>query len=571
MDKQKKQGRKHLPWAPKRRVSDKKAYEEKLKRALLLIKQNKSDDDIAFELNPEKPLSRQQVYKYKQELIKRGLLEKDANSGRVVIPNKIRTAEKWAQTEKQPFLQIPEIKRTWEAMKGKNKGRGLTNMSSIISQILTVCNTLNVSPKDLLLGFYGHDRELEKNPDAEPNHLLALTYALNDFRKHMDNKTVIRIYEGVESDEDTSILSYVLAMRQLYACNDKPVPKGYGGKGHIVSGAKENFGAYNHVQLSDKAKIRGIKFFKEKYGIEYARFFALMFEMMPRTSAMFDWVVSFQFESKHIDGILCHYAKTRIYESKTDKWWNKTIYDPAVLELARDAPQGKPIITTENRNTFEKRFGVAMREFYVQEKMLPETVLLSRKDSRYPKYKKTTTEFYLLTHAVYTLRHSGAHMWMRRSNYNGVLVANKGWETVDILTKAYAGMPDDYELEAGTCYYCDPPQNRDTENYVFCSPRHSLVYLQNGHIPKGMTGNALQKAIAEAESKTGMHTQIIEEVEIQKATQNVDADEKGLLDNQLEKEPLTISESTELIQTPVPLISADTEVTFVHGHEDLTI
>jgi hypothetical protein len=542
-------GRKVLPWQPKRRVSDKKALEEKLKRALLLIKQNKSDDDIAFELNPQAPISRQQVYNYKKELIKRGLLERDETSGRVIVPKKVQTAEKWSRMEQDPFLQIPEIRRTWEVMKDKNKGRGITNMKTIINQILTVCNTLNVAPKDLLLGFYGHDREMEKNPEAEPNHLISLTYAMNDFRRHMDNKTIIRIQDGVDSDEDTSILAYVLSMRQLYACNDKPVPKSYGGKGHILSGAKENFGAYNHVQLSDKAKLRGIKFFKEKYGIEYAMFFAFMFEMMPRTTAMFDWVVSFKFESKMLDNVNCHYAKTRIYESKTDKWWNKTIYDPAVLELAKLAPQGKQIITTETRNIFERRFGKAMREFYVQEKMLPETILLPRKDPRHPKYKKTTTEYYLLTHSAYVLRHSGAHMWMRRSNYNGVLVANKGWETVDILTKAYAGMPDDYELEAGTCYYCDPPQNRDTENYVFCSPRHSLIYLQNGHIPKGMMGNALQKAIADAESKTGMKTTVMEELEIspiepfeEKSASQINISEKMAKDEQIPdiEEPVII-------------------------------
>jgi|GEM_PF-6748354 len=476
--------KKRLPWEPKRRISNKKEEDERLEKVLQYFNEGYSDKEIGELLNSKKPMSRASVYDYKKELIKRGLLEKDERTGRAVRSKKALLLQKWNRMEKLPFMQIPEIRKTWEAMKRKNKGRGLKSMGSIISRILTVCNTLEISPKDLLSGVYGHAKELKDNTHAKPDHLISLTYAMEGFLIHMSNKTV-KYNQDMDytKNENPSILGYVSALRELYACNGKPVPRGYGGKGHILSGAKENFGAYNHVQLSYGAKLRGIEWFKAKYGMDYARFFAFMFEMIVRTKSLYRWMPSFGFKTVTVDGVLCEYAQTRIYESKTDKYWTQSIYDPVVLEIAKNTPQGEQLIK-ENFKLFESRFNRAMREFYVSEKLLPATVLLSRKDPLHPKYKRFTTEYYLTRNPTYALRHSSAHMWMRRCNYNAEIVAKKGWEDTNTLVKAYAEVPDDYELEAGTCHYCDPPEGVDNENPLFCSPRHALVYLQNGNVPK---------------------------------------------------------------------------------------
>jgi len=484
--------KKRLPWEAKGRISNKKEEDERLEKVLQYFNEGHSDNEIGYLLNPRKPMSRGSVYDYKQKLIKRGLTEKDERTGRPIRSKKSLLKQKWNRMEKLPFLQIPEIRKTWDAMKRKNKGRGLKNMGSIISRILTFCNTLEVSPKDLLSGVYGHENELKDNPYAKPDHLISLTYAMMEFREHMDNKTV-RYNQDMNyctRNEEPSIIGYVSALRELYSSNGKSVPKSYGGKGHIISGAKENFGAYNHVQLSDGAKLRGIKWFKEKYGMDYARFFAFMSEMIVRTSSLYKWMPSFAFKTITIDGILCEYAETRIYESKTDEYWTQKIYDPVVLEIAKNTPQGEQLIK-ENHQLFVERFARAMREFFVSEKLLSETALLSRNNPLYPKYKKYTLEYFLIRRSIYALRHSSTHMWMRRSNYNADIVAKKGWENTDTLIKAYAKMPDDYELEAGTCHYCDPPEGRNTENFLFCRPRHALVYLQNGNVPKFRTKNVI--------------------------------------------------------------------------------
>lgn len=479
--------KKRLLWEPKGRITDKKEEDERLNKVLELYNQGHSDREIGYLLNPRKPMSRFSIYNYKKELIKRGLLQKDEYTGRAVRSTKALFLQKWNRMEKLPFMQIPEIRKTWETMKRKNKGRGLKYMGSIISRILTFCNTLEISPKDLLSGVYGHAKELKDNAHAKPDHLISLTYAMEEFLVHMNNKTVIYNQDmNYTKNDDPSILGYVSAMRELYACNGKPVPRGYGGKGHIISGAKENFGAYNHVQLSYGAKLRGIEWFKGKYDMDYARFFAFMSEMIVRTKSLYRWMPSFAFKTVTIDGVLCEYATTEIHESKTEKYWSQKIFDPVVLEIAKNTPHGERLIK-ENFKLFESRFNQAMREFYVSEKLLPATVLLPRKDPLHPKYKRFTTEYFLTRRSTYALRHSSAHMWMRRSNYNAEIVAKKGWEDTNTLVKAYAELPDDYELQAGTCHYCDPPEGADNENPLFCNPRHALVYLQNGNVPKNNT------------------------------------------------------------------------------------
>lgn len=476
---------KRLPWEPVRRISNKKEEDERLNKVLALYNEGYNDKEIGYRLNSVKPVSRASVYNYKKKLIKRGFLQKDERTGRPIRSQSSLLAQKWNRMEKLPFVQLPEIKKTWENMKRKNKGKGLKSMGSIISRILTFCNTLEVSPKDLLSGVHGHDNELKDNPFAQPDPLISLTYAMMEFREHMDNKTVKYNQEMdyCTKNEDPSIKGYVSALRGLYACNGKSIPRSYGGIGHILSNSKENFGAYNDVKLTYGAKLRGIEWFKVNYGMEYARFFAFMSEMIVRTSSLYRWMPVFTFKKISIDGIMCEYAFTHIYESKTDKHWPQTIYDPVVLEMAKNTPKGEPLIK-ENFKVFGERFSKAMREFFVSEKLLHEFVLLSRKDPLYPKYKKSTLEYFLIKRSIYVLRHSSAHMWMRRANYNAEIVAKKGWENTDTLTKAYAKMPDDYELEAGTCYYCDPPEGKDNENPLFCSPRHALVYLQNGNKPK---------------------------------------------------------------------------------------
>lgn len=479
--------RKRLSWVPKGRITSKKEEEERLELVLQSLNEGCNYKEIGYRLNPRKPMSRSSVYKYKEELIKRGSLQKDERTGRAIISEQARLVQKWNQMEKIPFMQISEIRKTWEAMKRKNKGNGLSNMGSVISHLLTFFNTMEISPKDLLSGIYGHEKEVWDNPFAKPDPFISLTRALEEFREHVNNKTIRydRDMSYTRNDEP-SIKGYVVALHQLYASNGKPIPRNYGGKGHILSNAKENFGAYNHVQLSYGAKLRGIEWFKANYGMDYARFFAFMSEMIVRTKSLYRWMPSFEFKKTIIDGIPCEYAQTRIYESKTDKYWPQSIYDPVVLEMAKNTPQGKQLVE-DNYKLFVEKFNRAMREFYVSEKLLPATALLPRTDPLHPRYKRFTTEYFLIRRSTYTLRHSSAHMWMRRANYNADIVAKKGWENTDTLIKAYAEMPDDYELEAGTCHYCDPPEGADNENPLFCCPRHALVYLQNGNRPKNNT------------------------------------------------------------------------------------
>ena len=86
-------------------------------------------------------------------------------------------------------------------------------------------------------------------------------------------------------------------------------------------------------------------------------------------------------------------------------------------------------------------------------------------------------EAYIWRDPAYTLRHSGARMWVRRSNHNPNMVATMGWNDVGILTKHYAGTTDAEFFSQQACEVCKPRKNK-FDNLEFCSTSHALLHFQ---------------------------------------------------------------------------------------------
>ena len=115
------------------------------------------------------------------------------------------------------------------------------------------------------------------------------------------------------------------------------------------------------------------------------------------------------------------------------------------------------------------KYAGMLREYYVEiEKMERDQV-----------YKKGVEAWMYSNRPIYTIRHSAALMWMRRTGFNLELVAKMGWDDTKTLSKFYARTTVNNIMQAGNCYYCRPPST-ETNEKIFCSASHALAYINGG-------------------------------------------------------------------------------------------
>jgi hypothetical protein len=164
-------------------------------------------------------------------------------------------------------------------------------------------------------------------------------------------------------------------------------------------------------------------------------------------------------------GRTIEYAQLSVVESKQGVRYDKLILHPKVLEMTFDMKYGKPIVS-EKKEVAEKKYADLLRTFYISIGKIDDNTI----------YKSGNEQWIYKTRPLYTIRHSSAHMWMRRTNYNADLVASMGWEDSKTLLKYYSRVSTKSIMSAGMCQYCKPPL-RDTGEYSFCSATHATAYL----------------------------------------------------------------------------------------------
>lgn len=111
----------------------------------------------------------------------------------------------------------------------------------------------------------------------------------------------------------------------------------------------------------------------------------------------------------------------QVYESKTDKTWTKFIKAPGAVKIVQEymkTRKGKVhfFAGAESWPHFMERMSVNIRAGFKE---------------------MGITEKYCMTKPLYTMRHFGAHLWLKRTGYNYGAVAEMGWEDLQTLRKWY--------------------------------------------------------------------------------------------------------------------------------------
>jgi len=254
---------------------------------------------------------------------------------------------------------------------------------------------------------------------------------------------------------------YNRAIRKFLVFNQISLPP----NSKVMPSGTESQGEYSRVRLSDKEFTDGIKWFQTNYGDQYSTLFGTHHEIFARPATMMEWLPEVEIAYADVDGKSYKYGTTEVFEKKTKKHFDKLILNPDVLKQLLEMSKNKPIVD-DVKDTISTVYAEMLREYYTDIGKIETNV----------KYKKGQEGWLYFNRPIYTIRHSAALMWMRRTAFNLELVSKMGWDDTKTLSKFYARTTVKNIMQAGTCYYCRPP-TVETDEMLFCSAVHALAYL----------------------------------------------------------------------------------------------
>lgn len=229
-----------------------------------------------------------------------------------------------------------------------------------------------------------------------------------------------------------------------------------------LDGAFDVYGKHSHIQIPDSQIAEIGQFFLDKGDLESAAYFRGGVETFGRPNAWYVGKISDfhpvekQITLAHVEGIdkpvtdpqmqmllrligssssvkarfeqkkLTH-IHGRLFEAKTNVTWAKRIRDSEAVRIVLEY-----MASRKKQPHFFQTEGESWKEFM--------TRMGGNLRSAYKEFG--LTEDYFVKKPLYTLRHFGAHLWLRRTGYNYGIVAAMGWENTQILQKWYGGFDE---------------------------------------------------------------------------------------------------------------------------------
>ena len=259
---------------------------------------------------------------------------------------------------------------------------------------------------------------------------------------------------------------------KLLIQHDKAIRKFLGFLGHKITTANKTFyaddsvgGDYANTRLTDKEFQLGLEFMEKEGGKEYQNLFGIHHETFVRPITLFKPLPKIEMQFLEVGGKTLEYAQLSVVESKQGVRYDKLILNPKVVDMTFDL-KANQMIVSDKKEIAEKKYAKLLRDFYQTIGRIDESISPKRGEEGWLYQNRP----------LYTIRHSSAHMWMRRTNYNADLVSSMGWEDSKTLLKFYSRVSTKSIMSAGVCQYCRPPI-RETSEYSFCSASHAVAYL----------------------------------------------------------------------------------------------
>jgi len=396
----------------KRIYGKKRSYDEILKEIVKLALQGTEPTKIAEITEKSRPT----VWRYLDEAAKLGLVQK-TSTGRIKLPKLVKDSQVYEILENNKFVQKHEVVKKWVAdMLTRNSGKPISVWRNYLSKLKTICDTLKISPYELL-----------ESRDGKPYG--GAENILRDFATAMQTGMIVPASKRgrkiiYEDDISMRFSNYVKPVRNFCAVNGVAIPPRLNG---ILSSKNSAYGKYAHVKLSQEKIDECVRLLGQKYGYASREqvLFIFYYLTCARKEAGLD--VKAHTVTRHPSG----WVTCRVYESKTDRAWTKLI--------PSDNPHQKIFLDyVKKREGCKYLFGDSQEELNKIYKELPKIFEEIYREAG-------IKEEYFYIKQVHALRHVGAHYWLTRTNYNHVIVSRiGGWKSVQTLIDCYGQPDEDY-------------------------------------------------------------------------------------------------------------------------------
>ncbi|AIF85415.1 hypothetical protein NTE_03387 [Candidatus Nitrososphaera evergladensis SR1] len=461
-----------------KRVADKGEIE---RRIVQLLEKPKTTGELAALMNRSSPKS---FYRdYIKPMFERGLIEKDGDYWkRKGAAEETVRRERFEDLTDEAFGKLPCMQRLVKKMSEIERG------DDFYGRIRRICTGQYIK------GFKCHPEAwvAADNKDASTN---AVTQTFVDAYKAEKGTTRL---DSMTRQAVRYFYSYVIGREMTDAEKTE-----YG-----LDGKKDRIGMHNDVKLTDEQIDAGLDFFINKEeNEEMAAYWAFAIETFGRPNRVFNAdpdkftfakrkitkaiIEGFDepiYEPKlvqffrglalvlpgkvRIETVESEIMTGELYESKTDRTWKKFALHPksvaiikAWVEQRRRAHRNTMFGDDgESYDEFALRINHELRKVYLHlglikpvcgcgkafannDDYLEHGRHKNRGKTGCPQWKKKAKTSYWEDRPSYTLRHCGAHLWLRRTGYNYGAVAAMGWEDLSTLRTWY-GAFDMTQLEA---------------------------------------------------------------------------------------------------------------------------
>jgi len=221
-----------------------------------------------------------------------------------------------------------------------------------------------------------------------------------------------------------------LGVRSFLGSKSIAIPRGMGSQ-FGLGGEKVGYGNYGHIKLTDQQIDQIQEILKDD--LETRLFFNWGIESCARSETIAKTEIS-KIEPQE-NGLVI----ARVYESKTDKPWTKYL-------LTSKYPHASK--TWEEIQAYVKAHPERRYLFLDNESDYRHLEARMSKKLKEVYQALGLTDPYFYDKPIHSLRHIGAHLWLRRTNWDYVLVARiGGWESVQTLIDCYGEMTADVVLQ----------------------------------------------------------------------------------------------------------------------------
>lgn len=367
-------------------------------------------------------ITRPTVYHFRKLAIKQGKIELDQYENEI-LPVETESMKAWSFYNTDEFVQDELIKDWVKDLLTRKNGKPVKIWRSKVSMLRSICNTLKIKPKQLLV-----------DHDTTKTIMQNLVIAMKEGKLIKEGPgNVGRLIQS--GNIESQLYPRRMAVRDFCGFYHMTWQRGVGG---VLSGKIVGHGKYADIRLSKEEYETADKYLKEKYGIDSDEFriFWLGIESCSRFKALISMPLEWTKHQNKTNNKVTFFMSA--FESKTEEInqgkWVKYITRPDLqqsLETHKAKPEKYPYIwTSNNGNGKEKTMKILkdnLRELY---RFLGKTN---------PVFNE---------HPIHVLRHIGAHYWLEKKDYNYALVAKiGGWITVDELRRSYGEMPPEKVIE----------------------------------------------------------------------------------------------------------------------------